>query len=221
VSATASELYERALRGEALFLRDEDGIRRPLPVERWLGEPGPADHRVLERARGPVLDIGCGPGRHVRALAHRGVAALGVDVAPTAVRHARDRGAATLLGSVFDPVPGAGHWRTALLLDGNIGIGGRPVRLMRRVGDLLHPSGSAICEVEPPGQATTCELVALEDAGGVRSGWFAWARVGVGGLSEVAASAGMMVRETWQDDGRWFALLERGRLRVRDVGVAR
>ena len=75
---------------------------------------------------GPVLDVGCGPGRLVLGLAQRGTVALGVDPAPAAVALARSRGAPVLQRSVFDPLPGQGRWRTVLLADGNIGIGGDP-----------------------------------------------------------------------------------------------
>ena len=57
-----------------------------------------ADEAVLDRAQAPVLDVGCGPGRHVLALARRGHLALGVDIAPgrrarrPAARRAGDRG---------------------------------------------------------------------------------------------------------------------------------
>ena len=202
-----AEIYGTALDHGLLYLRGEDGSRRSVPVERWLGPLGPADARALDRAVGPVLDVGCGPGRHVLALARRGVLALGVDIAPAAVRHARDRGASVVLGSVFAPVPGAGHWRTALLLDGNIGIGGRPVALLQRLRSLLRADGKVLCELDPPGSGTRCELIALEDSGGARSTWFAWARVSVDGLAPLARRARMRVGETWQNDGRWFASL--------------
>jgi SAM-dependent methyltransferase len=202
-----AEVYGSALEGGLLYLRGEDGSRRSVPLQRWLGSPGPADARALERAVGPVLDVGCGPGRHVLALARRGVLALGVDIAPAAVRHARGRGAAVVLGSVFAPVPSTGHWRTALLLDGNIGIGGGPVALLERLRSLLRPDGFVLCELDPPGSATSCELIALEDSSGVRSTWFAWARVSVDGLALLAGRVRMEVQETWQDDGRWFTVL--------------
>jgi SAM-dependent methyltransferase len=159
-----------------------------------------------------VLDVGCGPGRHVGALARRGVLALGVDVAPAAVRHARRRGAPAFEGSVFDRVPGAARWGSALLLDGNIGIGGRPDALLRRLGALLAPGGRVVCEVGPPGAPTVRELVRLETRTKgsdpfVRSAWFAWARVGHDGLEDVAASAGLRVAERWSREQRWFAVL--------------
>ncbi len=202
-----AEVYESALRGGSLYLRGEDGARQPVPVGRWLGPLGRADAHALKRAVGPVLDVGCGPGRHVLALARRGVLALGVDAAPAAVDHARGRGASVLLGSVFASVPGAGHWQTALLMDGNIGIGGKPVALLERLRSLLAPEGSVLCEVGPPGSPTMAELISLETSGGARSKWFAWARVSVDGLPPLARRAGMAAEEIWQDDERWFAVL--------------
>jgi SAM-dependent methyltransferase len=162
---------------------------------------------VLDRAIGPVLDVGCGPGRHILALARRGVLALGVDVTPGAVRHARARGAAVVLGSVFAPVPGAGHWRTALLLDGNIGIGGRPVTLLERISSLLRGDGRVLCELDPPGAPTRSELIALEDGDGARSDWFPWARVSADAVGAVARVAAMELEAVWEQDGRWFGQL--------------
>jgi len=168
VTPSPAELYAAALGRSTLYVRAEDGTRRDLPLEQWLGPLRGADATVLGRAIGPVLDVGCGPGRHVLALARRGILALGVDVTPAAVCYARARGAAVVLGSVFAPVPGVGHWRTALLLDGNIGIGGRPVALLRRIGDLLRGDGQVLCELDPPGAPTRSELIALEDGDGAR-----------------------------------------------------
>src|SRR5204863_7462240 len=95
-------------------------------------EPTAPEEARLAAMAAPVLDVGCGPGRLVVGLARRGAVALGVDPAPAAVALARGRGAAVLQRSVFDPLPGHGRWRTIVLADGNIGIGGDPVRLLRR-----------------------------------------------------------------------------------------
>jgi SAM-dependent methyltransferase len=202
-----AELYARALEKRSIFVRREDGGRRSVPIDTWLAPPTAADRRVLDRAVGPVLDVGCGPGRHALALARREIAAVGVDIAPAAIRRARDRGARVLLASVFDPLPGAGQWQTALLLDGNIGIGGRPVPLLGRVRSLLAPGGRILCELGRPGSATRCELIALEDAEGVRSTWFAWARVSVDGLPPMAERARLEIDEIWESGSRWFAQL--------------
>jgi SAM-dependent methyltransferase len=193
---------------DGLVARDDDGRAWPLPVARWLGPATGADERVLARARGPVLDIGCGPGRHVHALTRRGVLALGVDVSPVAVRLARERGAPALEASIFDRIPGAGTWRTALLLDGNIGIGGVPAALLRRAAALLVGDGDVLVEVEAPGAAVGALRLRLEHDGR-RSAPFTWARVPADTIAEPAAAAGLTVADAWADDGRRFAQLRR------------
>jgi SAM-dependent methyltransferase len=208
MTKAALELYGASLRrGSALVLRDETGEARELPLAVWLGHADPIDERVLARARGPVLDVGCGPGRHVHALARRGVLAVGVDVSPVAVALARGRGATVLEASIFDRLPGSGRWRTALVLDGNIGIGGRPDALLRRLAALLVPGGSVLVELDAPGVGVESRTVRLED-GAAASSWFAWARVGANAIAGPALAAGLRVAARWHDGDRRFAELE-------------
>jgi SAM-dependent methyltransferase len=187
--------------------RDRAGKVVELTPQRWLAGAGAADLRVLARARAPVLDIGCGPGRHVRALAARGVEALGLDASPAAVRLARRHGTAVVQGSVFAAVPSPGRWRTALLLDGNIGIGGDPLALLARVAELLAPAGRVLCECDEPGSGVRTGPLRLEHERSA-SPWFPWARVGVDAVDGIAAAAGMRAARRWRDAGRWFAELE-------------
>jgi SAM-dependent methyltransferase len=196
--------------GVQLRVVDSEGGEFPLALARYLGHVTPEETSVLERAIGPVLDVGCGPGRHVLALNRRGVDALGVDISPLAVELARARGARVIEGSIFDRVPHAGSWGSALLLDGNIGIGGSPEKLIGRIGDLLREDGALLIEVEAPGVRTHSLRVSLE-AGLTRSRWFPWARVGIDGLDRAAAHAGFAVTESWRVGDRWFASLARSR----------
>ena len=53
---------------------------------------------------------------------------------------------------VFGPLPGEGRWDTALLADGNIGIGGDPVALLARVRELLAPEGRVVVDLAAPGR---------------------------------------------------------------------
>lgn len=207
-TASPTELYERGLRGAEprLILREEDGSGGVLPVGTYLGALTEADHDVLRRATGPVLDVGCGPGRHVVALARRGVRAVGVDASAAAVAVARRRGANVIHASVFDAVPGAGGWSSALLLDGNIGIGGSPARLLGRLRALLRPGGEVLAELERPGTPLRAGRVRLEGSSTV-SAWFPWARVCADAIDGHAALAGLDVLETWEVHGRWFARL--------------
>ncbi|MEJ7891021.1 MAG: class I SAM-dependent methyltransferase [Solirubrobacteraceae bacterium] len=184
---------------EQVVLRRDDGHVTPLALDRWLGQSNLVDEAVAQAAVGPVLDIGCGPGRLLDALARHGHWALGVDLSPVAVGLARRRGRRAVLGSVFDDLPGVGDWATALLLDGNIGIGGDAAVLLARVRTLLRPGGSAIVEVEPPGAGTRGGRVRLEQ-GDVTSLWFPWAHVDADGIRELADVADLRCI-----GGRWFA----------------
>jgi len=192
--------------GEAVFV-DLDGRRWPIDSERWHAPATIEERAVLARCgAGPVLDVGCGPGRLVVALAEAGVPSLGVDVAPSAIALARSNGATVLQRSIFDELPGEGRWGALLLFDGNVGIGGDPARLLRRLGTLLGADGVVIVEVEGPGVATLRRTVCLE-RGGVRSPWFPWAVVSVDDIQELAVSVELRVRDVVVEAGRWFAEL--------------
>ncbi len=176
-------------------------------MERWFGEASGDEQDVLERVQGPVLDVGCGPGRYLVALARKGIPALGIDVAPSAVKFARDRGATVLDRSVFGRVPGSGRWGSALLLDGNIGIGGDPGALLARIRGLLKNGGRAFVEVEGPAIATKVLRAQLLSNDGATP-WFQWARVSVADIARLSVSCNFSVIEVWQRQDRFFACLE-------------
>ena len=176
-------------------------------MPRWSADAGPGDQRLLVRCSGATLDVGCGPGRMAAALSDRGVRALGVDVSPSAVAMARSRGANALIRDIFS-LGGGRRWQHILLVDGNVGIGGDPVRLLWLCRDLLLPGGNVLVDVAPPGtglQVTTARLVGAGGAGG----WFAWAVLGFDALEVVAAAAGLRVADAWfvEDEQRWQAEL--------------
>src|SRR3954471_23913550 len=134
-----------------VVLRTDAGTMLTLDPGRWHGTVTGAEARLLSSIEGPVLDVGCGPGRLLVGLGHRGVAALGIAPAPGAAASARRRGATVLQRSVFDPLPAEGRWMTVLLMDGNVGIGGDPVRLLRRCCELADAAGAVVVETHPPG----------------------------------------------------------------------
>ncbi|MFI2369330.1 class I SAM-dependent methyltransferase [Streptomyces sp. NPDC018833] len=209
--AWQADPYTDALRTERgpLFLRRPDGWLLPLDVERWCAEPDDADRTVLDRCRGAVLDIGCGPGRLVAALAVRGRPALGIDVSPEAVARTTRIGGSALRRSVFDPLPREGAWDTALLIDGNIGIGGDPVALLARTGELLSMRGGLIVETAPVEVDERAEVRVFAGPG-AEGALFPWARVGAGALRRYAGAVGWGVVESWESTGRCFVRLGRG-----------
>jgi SAM-dependent methyltransferase len=179
-----------------------------LPIGRWHGPVPIEERQILAWARSPILDIGCGPGRHVAALVSAGQVALGIDVSAAAVSEATRRGAPAVRMSVFDDVPSAGRWATALLFDGNIGIGGEPDALLARVHQLVAPGGAALVELDAPDLPAGRFRAYVEHAGRVGPS-FPWARVGPAQINELAAGSGFGVAELRSEAGRWFARLDR------------
>ncbi|BBY48053.1 methyltransferase type 12 [Mycolicibacterium arabiense] len=191
------ELYERALAGERCFLRHADGHRAELPVQRWLGNCAvdePFDDAVLAMCDGSTIELGCGPGRLIARLARAGVPALGVDRSSHAVRLAQALGAATMRADVFGPLPGAGSWRTVLLIDGNVGLGADPERILRRSRHLLADGGHCIAEFDAKYAGTTNTQVRLEtdDESGP---WFPWSMVGIDCADELAERSGLRLKD--------------------------
>jgi SAM-dependent methyltransferase len=206
--ATAAQHLDGSGPAPGARIRLSDGRLEPFPIERWVAPADAVDTAILRDVAGPVLDLGCGPGRHLAALRKLGKEGLGVDLSEIAVALARDRGALVINGSLWEDVPGAGTWRTILLLDGNIGIAGAPVALLQRAGELLAPDGSIIVETDPPGARTHRVKVRIEAAGMV-SEWFRWARVGADDAALIAGRAGLAVADRRELSGRTFVTLRR------------
>jgi SAM-dependent methyltransferase len=202
-----STMFTHALRGNPCSVVGVDEGPRPLPVHHWTREADHHDRELVALCVGPTLDIGCGPGRLSAALAARGHVVLGIDVVPEAVDLTLRRGAVALHRDVFERLPGEGRWRSALLADGNLGIGGDPAGLLRRVRELLDPRGRVVVELAPPGTPTRTVWATLECGDDV-SRPFRWSVVGVDAIAGLAREVGLAVRGTYALGERWCAVLE-------------
>jgi SAM-dependent methyltransferase len=200
-------VFATVFRGHRCVLAGPGVVRLDVPAHAWSGAVV-GDRAVLDLCVGATLDVGCGPGRMTRLLAERGGIVLGIDVVPEAVWQTRDRGVAALLRDVFERVPAEGRWQTVLLADGNLGIGGDPVRLLRRIGQVLAPGGRVVADVAPPGTGLRSGEVRLS-AGGLTSEPFPWSVVGADAVGAVAADAGFDA-EVSDVGGRWVATLRAG-----------
>ncbi|CAN5181943.1 class I SAM-dependent methyltransferase [soil metagenome] len=213
--AGGTEPYAAALRdGELLYLRDareRSTNRVTMDVSRWNADADAADLTLLESVTGPVLDIGCGPGRMVRAALAVGMQALGLDVSPAAIALAGRLGGVYHEGSIFDRVPGEGIWQTALLVDGNVGIGGNIPALLARCRDVLAPSGEIVVELHHDPHHHEHYLGEIVDSHGGTSAVFPWAEIGRQSLLELLPGLGLRRVQCWEIDGRSFCRLAKTR----------
>jgi SAM-dependent methyltransferase len=201
-----TEVFAAALRGVPCDVIGLGPDPSPLPVAHWTRTADASDRAVLAHCTGATLDIGCGPGRMSAHLAELGRSVLGVDVVAEAVEQTRSRGVTALRRDIFAPMPGEGRWETALLADGNIGIGGDPARLLRRVHALLAPRGRVVVDLAPYGLGIQTASVMLRTER-QSSRPFAWTVVGAEAIGAIAQAAGFSVDGTHEYAGRWFAIL--------------
>jgi len=178
-----------------------------LHLDDWTHPADEADLAMLELCDGPTLDVGCGPGRLTEALGLRGHVVLGIDVAREAVGRTVRRGGAAIRRDVFAPLPGEGRWFTALLADGNVGIGGDPVALLNRLRQVLDPRGRVVVELAAPGTEPCTGWATLSDRG-LPTQTFPWSVVGVDDIHGLARAAGLEATGMHRFAHRWGAVLE-------------
>jgi ubiquinone/menaquinone biosynthesis C-methylase UbiE len=82
--AEAADSYDRVADRYADLVRT--GLE-DLPLEKRLVDH--FAHSVVEAGRGPVIDVGCGPGWLTRDLASRGLTVSGIDISTSMLRLAR------------------------------------------------------------------------------------------------------------------------------------
>jgi len=199
--------FDAAFLGSTVIMLGHDGSEQRLRVDRWASRASDDDRALmLDHCSGPTIDLGCGPGRLVHALRERGLDSLGVDNSAAAVRLAQSRGIPVLHRDVFHPVPREGCWAHALLADGNVGIGGQPFQLLRRVRAMLATGGVLHVELDGPGTGVvhTWRQLRVDGRLGRR---FDWAVVGVDSIADLAHRAGFAHTDSLVHGGRHVAKL--------------
>ncbi|UCC17387.1 MAG: methyltransferase domain-containing protein [Dehalococcoidales bacterium] len=130
--------------GHLLFDRSETGngdSRLPGILERYDGfitdagstavyfseyKNWPLIERKAKRlARGRILDVGCGAGRHCLYLQNKGFEVIGIDNSPLAIEVCRQRGVKNaIVLPLGDITPGLGTFDSVLMLGHNFGLFG-------------------------------------------------------------------------------------------------
>lgn len=97
-----------------------------------------AERQFMSLASSPVLDIGCGAGRHSLYLQSKGLDVVGIDTSPGAIEVCKRRG---LRNARVLPIAQVGRlergsFSTILMLGNNFGLLGSPRRAKRILRDL-------------------------------------------------------------------------------------
>jgi len=117
----------------------------------WSGR----EKRALKLARGRVLDIGCGAGRHSLYLQQKGFDVTGMDYSPLSVRLCRARGLKKSLCLPVEKIGGfkADSFDSIIMLGNNFGLFGgfeKARRLLKKMHKITSPRGRIIAETLDP-----------------------------------------------------------------------
>jgi SAM-dependent methyltransferase len=219
--------------------RDDDHTTRApaewyfLPAEEW-----PEFERAgVGKARGDVLDVGCGAGRTTLWLQDRGHRVLAVDRSPGAVAVAADRGVERAVAGDMDLLPvTADEFDTVLFAGQQFGLGSERRDLaerLRRLWTVLPPGGRVVADLTDPervvdtehaeyqadnrlGEGLTRRRFRLEYDGEVGP-WVELLSVSPDLLAALGDETGWTVDLTREDGGaHYWVVLERTRRQVRD-----
>lgn len=113
------------------------------------------EREALKEARGRVLDVGCGPGRHALHLQRKGFRVVGIDASPTQCALARVRGVHDVYQASVQRLPrGLGKFDTILMMGNNLGLAGdhpKMRRFLRDLRDITTRRGRIVGHTRIPG----------------------------------------------------------------------
>jgi len=114
----------------------------------------PIEKRAMRYAKGRVLDIGCGAGRHALYLQGKGLEVLGIDISPLAIEVCKQRGLANAeVLSITEISSKLGVFDTMLMMGNNFGLFGgleRAKRLLGKLGRITSGRGRIIAATRDP-----------------------------------------------------------------------
>jgi SAM-dependent methyltransferase len=191
------------------WLRVAPGRRLVHDLAAYFAPMTAQERALLDLVKGPVLDVGCGPARHARLLQARGLTVIGLDRSLLALELARSLGLRHWLhaDARSGPLPAV---RTALLLDGNLGLAGTPdgaVRLLHRLATACGPGGQLLVGGRAPRHGRLRPLVVRDEYQNLIGPWGRWLQASLPAALDLAHSAGWRLQYAVTAGARYWAAL--------------
>jgi SAM-dependent methyltransferase len=218
-------------RGEELIERSDGYLDRSAGAETYFAEPTAEQAAVADRARGRVLDVGCGAGRYALYLQGKGLEVVAIDASPLAVEVCRRRGLRDARVVTLEEVDGTlGHFDTVLMLGNNFGLmgGRRGARSsLKRLRHVVRLGGCILAETMDPYQSANPDHLSYHADNRVKgrmggqirmrvrykkfkTPWFDYLFVSRGELEDIVHDSGWRIQTIIAEDGpSYVALLER------------
>lgn len=208
--------------GSEIIERSDGHIDLSAGGEVYFGDPTGVQREIAHRARGRILDVGCGAGRYALYLQARGHDVVGIDASPLAVEVCRQRGLEQAHALTLEQVgPSLGLFDTVLMLGNNFGLFGNRAsarRLLKRLRRTVGIGGQIIAETMDPYRTGDPSHLAYHAwnrqrgrMGGqirmrvryktYRTPWFDYLFVSETELEEIVADTGWLITEVVHGEG--------------------
>ncbi len=143
--------YFKGEEANEIIERDDGYIDITQGAKHYLSEYkdwSPHERKAMKYARGRVLDIGCGAGRHSIYLQEKGLVVLGIDNSPMALKVCKERGLKkTKLLPITQITSKLGRFDTILMLGNNFGLVGNKktaIWLLKKFYSMTSPDARII-----------------------------------------------------------------------------
>lgn len=188
----------------------------------WL----PLEREAINFARGQVLDIGCGAGRHSLHLQNQGLTVVGIDNSPLAVEVSIKRGVKSVRNlSVTQISSKLGQFDTVLMMGNNFGLLANRDRarwLLRRLKGMTTERARIIAVTRDPYSGKNPDHLAYHDLNRTRGRmpgqvrmrvrhkkykgqWFDYLFVSRREMGELLKGTGWKVRQIIDSDGPLYS----------------
>jgi SAM-dependent methyltransferase len=196
-------------RRSPVWLRVATGRRLTHNLAAYFAPVAAQEQALLRLAEGPVLDVGCGPARHARLLQARGLTAIGLDRSLLALGLAWSLGLRHRVhaDACSGPLPRA---RTALLLDGNLGLAGTPAgaaQLLHRLAIACGPGGRLLVSGRAPRHGQLRPIVLRDEYRDRIGPWGRWLQAGLPAVLDLAHPAGWRLQYAATTGADYWAAL--------------